>query len=157
MRKFVNFLHHYGGTAKHKLWVLWYMVNFSVRLIWRAIIHDLSKFSRKESEGFIQTIDKLKTSTYGSPEYKELLQSIDPSIKHHYKINTHHPEHYKAGVSGMDLVDIVEMLCDWKAATRRHINGNIARSIEQNRKRFDYTDQLCSIFHHTAARFLWLS
>jgi hypothetical protein len=35
--------------------------------------------------------------------------------------NSHHPEHYgNRGISGMDLFDVVEMMCDWMAAARRN-------------------------------------
>ena len=36
----------------------------------------------------------------------------------------------------MNLVDIVEMLVDWKAASLRHNDGNILKSLESNRTRF---------------------
>ena len=49
----------------------------------------------------------------------------------------------------MNLLDIIEMLCDWKAATKRHNNGNIIKSIEQNQKRFRYSNELKQIFLNT--------
>lgn len=49
----------------------------------------------------------------------------------------------------MNLVDIIEMLCDWKAATLRHADGDIYKSIEINQKRFGYSDELKSIFINT--------
>ena len=53
----------------------------------------------------------------------------------------------------MNLVDIVEMLCDWKAASMRQLNGNLLKSIETNAKRFGYDDQLKHIFMNTAKLF----
>ncbi len=50
----------------------------------------------------------------------------------------------------MTLVDIVEMLCDWKAASLRQNNGNLLKSIEVNAQRFGYDDQLKNIFINTA-------
>jgi len=41
------------------------------------------------------------------------------------------------------------MLCDWKAASERHVDGNFERSIEINRKRFGMSDELTAIFHNT--------
>ena len=58
-------------------------------------------------------------------------------------------------VSGMDLLDIVEMLCDWKAATLRHADGNILKSIEINRKRFGIDDQLANILINTVRDMGW--
>ena len=53
------------------------------------------------------------------------------------------------GLHDMTLIDIIEMLCDWKAATLRHKDGAIRRSIEQNQKRFGYGDELKQIFINT--------
>lgn len=69
---------------------------------------------------------------------------------HHYASNRHHPEHFSKGVDDMTLVDIVEMLCDWKAASLRQNDGNLLKSIEINAKRFGYDDQLKRIFINTA-------
>ena len=46
-------------------------------------------------------------------------------------------------------LDILEMLCDWKAATLRHKDGDIRKSIEINQKRFGYSDELKRIFLNT--------
>jgi len=53
------------------------------------------------------------------------------------------------GILGMSLLDLVEMLCDWKAATLRHNDGDIRKSIEINQKRFGYSDELKAIFLNT--------
>ena len=59
----------------------------------------------------------------------------------------------KPDVSQMNLVDIIEMLCDWKAATMRHNDGDILKSIEFNKKRFQISDQLTQIFLNTVSLF----
>ena len=76
-----------------------------------------------------------------------------PFLDHHYKHNRHHPEHHEDGVFGMNLIDIVEMFCDWAAATMRHSDGDLARSIEINTERFDLDPQLTAIFQNTLLRF----
>ncbi len=53
------------------------------------------------------------------------------------------------GIQGMSLIDLLEMLIDWKAATLRHNDGNILKSIEINQKRFGYDTQLKQIFLNT--------
>lgn len=53
------------------------------------------------------------------------------------------------GLRGMSLLDLIEMLCDWKAATLRHNDGDIRKSIEINQKRFGYSDELKAIFLNT--------
>lgn len=122
----------------------------SAELIKRANVHDQSKLESPEKDGFDEFTQKLKDSTYGSSEYKEFLLQLEPILDHHYKHNSHHPEHYKDGVDDMNLFDILEMFFDWKAAGERHEDGNIYRSIEINRKRFGLSPQLEAIFNNTA-------
>jgi len=95
----------------------------------------------------------LGNSTYGSDEYRESLRSIKPSIKKHYQRNSHHPEYhtvgtYTLGINGMNLKDIIEMWCDWQAAVRRHKDGKLESSIENNKKRFEMSEQLTQIFYN---------
>ncbi len=54
------------------------------------------------------------------------------------------------GINGMTLIDLIEMFCDWKAASERHTDGNIFKSIEINSKRFNINDQLKNILIKTA-------
>jgi hypothetical protein len=95
---------------------------------------------------FIRLTPKLKSSTYGSSEYKQFLKELGPALEHHYANNRHHPEHFPNGYRDMNLIDIVEMFCDWVAATKRHDNGDIMRSFDLNKKRFCMSDDIVSIF-----------
>lgn len=131
---------HYGSTTLHKVWVARNLARVGVELARRAVMHDLSKYAKVEAEGFAEVIFDLKTTTYGTEEYRALLRRIRPSLDHHYARNTHHPEHWRGGFADMGLLDRIEMLCDWEAASRRHADGNLARSIRQNQERFDYSD-----------------
>lgn len=155
MRKVINFFIHYGGTTKHKLWVSWFIFKIVKSLIWRAITHDLSKYTPTEAKGFIKVIHKLKDSTYGSDEYIESLRSIKPSIDAHYLSNRHHPEHFKEGIQTMNILDFTEMYCDWQAATKRHKDGDIFDSILKNEKRFGYTHNITSLLFNQADRDKW--
>ena len=53
-------------------------------------------------------------------------------------------------INGMSLLDVVEMFCDWKAASERHANGDFMTSLILNRARFGLSDQLYQIFVKTA-------
>lgn len=59
------------------------------------------------------------------------------------------------GVNGMTLLDLVEMFCDWKAATERHKDGSLKRSIEINRERFNLSPQLAAILENTRKELGW--
>lgn len=125
-----------------------------LELMLRMENHDGSKLRSPEKEIFDVYTPKLKATTYGSDEYKTYLKEMEVALKNHYALNHHHPEHYRDGVDGMDLVDLVEMLCDWKAATERHADGDIEKSILINKDRFGMSDQLVKIFQNTVRRVL---
>lgn len=115
----------------------------------RSQVHDASKLKSPEKEYFDEWTPKLAACTYGSDEYKQLLGHLKLGLDHHYKNNSHHPEHYPNGVDGMNLFDLVEMFFDWWAATKRHNDGDILKSIEHNECRFSLSPQISNIFRNT--------
>lgn len=126
-----------------------------VNLIVRAKVHDESKLKDPEKEIFDEFTPKLKGSTYGSPEYMGFLSAMRPALEHHYAHNSHHPEFFANGVDGMSLLDIIEMLCDWKAATERHADGCLEKSIQINAQRFSLSPQLVNILQNTRREMGW--
>lgn len=118
----------------------------------RARNHDLTKLESPEAEIFGEHTPELAKTEYGSEEYKRLLEKVKPAIDHHYSKNRHHPEFHVNGINDMDLIDLVEMLVDWKAATERNKNGNIRKSIEHNTTRYGMSEQLAKIFQNTVDR-----
>lgn len=121
-------------------------------LLERGAVHDQSKLAEPEKSVFDTMTPLLKTLVYGSPEYKESLKQLGPALQHHYENNSHHPEHYPAGVAGMDLFDLVEMFCDWAAACERTANGDMLSSLTHNAVRFNLDPQLIAILANTIAR-----
>ncbi len=55
----------------------------------------------------------------------------------------------------MSLVDLVEMLADWRAATERHDDGDMARSLKIQKERFGISDQLAQILENTVEELGW--
>lgn len=130
------------------------LLQFTKEIIDRAIQHDNSKLQEPEKPLFDKMTPLLKGLTYGSDDYKKALDELKPALDHHYANNSHHPEHYKNGIDDFTLVDLVEMFIDWKAASERHDDGDIFRSIEINKNRFGISEQLCKILKNTAAKMM---
>lgn len=124
-------------------------------LLSRSKAHDKSKLEPPEKEIFDAVTPKLKGLTYGSEEYKAGISELGEALAHHYAVNPHHPEHYDDGIAGMSLLDVIEMFCDWKAASERHADGDFAKSLEINKKRFAISDQLAEIFENTRLELGW--
>ena len=118
-------------------------------LLTRGENHDQTKLESPEVEIFEEYTPKLKGCIYGSDEYKQNMKEMRVAIEHHNSKNRHHPEFFANGVSEMTLMDIIEMLCDWKSASMRHKDDDIYRSLEINQKRFGYSDELKKIMENT--------
>lgn len=140
-------------TKKHIQEVETNILKFIAKLLKQSESHDSSKLESPELEIFDIYTPKLIDVTYNSEEYKTYMKEMKVAIDHHYAVNRHHPEHFLNGMDNMNLIDIVEMYCDWLAAVKRHNNGDIYRSIEVNQSRFKYPDMLKNIFSNTAKMF----
>jgi hypothetical protein len=137
-------------TQEHIDKVAGYLDMFAGMLQERGEIHDASKLQSPEKEYFDEYTPRLETLTYGTPEYTQNIQDLKPALEHHYANNSHHPQYYKNGINGMNLMDICEMFFDWKAAGERGKTGNIYKSIDINAERFGISKQLKQIFINTA-------
>lgn len=140
---------HIDKNIIHKGKVQSFILKLSHKLKLRGRIHDKSKAESPELEIFAEVTPKLEKLTYGSKEYEESLDYMGNALKHHYEVNRHHPEHFENGLDDMNLVDIIEMLSDWRAAVERHEDGNIYDSLEYNKKRFNMSEQLYNILVNT--------
>lgn len=109
-------------ALRHKWFVL--LASFRVRLpLWRALTHDLSKFTRAE----LLPYDRWFFGAKDNP--KEFARAW----LHHQNHNPHHPEYWiirsdltdgKSGVVDgcleMPEVHIREMIADWMGASKAH-------------------------------------
>lgn len=145
----------YQDTRDHQGKVYANMQRIYYELWNRSQVHDDSKLESPEKEIFDAVTPKLRGLTYGSDEYKAALVEMGEALQHHYAHNSHHPEHRSNGVDGMSLMDVVEMFCDWQAASQRHADGDFGKSLEINKQRFAISDQLASIFENTRKELGW--
>jgi Family of unknown function (DUF5662) len=139
-----------AGTLRHSLRVADLMSEPIKELLDRSVRHDLSKTHEPERATYDQFAPKLRATVYGSADHAALVQAMGEGLRHHYAHNRHHPEHFPRGVNDMTLVDLIEMLADWRAATERGEGGDLARTLEINCERFGITPQLMGILANTA-------
>lgn len=122
------------------------------QLIERGRIHDKSKFSDPELEGFSKNIDMVKDIKYGTEEHINNKRKLQSVIDTHHKNNQHHPEHWNRGIEDMSILDILEMMVDWKCASKKYKHGNFKDSLEVNSKLYGISDQLKSVMENTFNR-----
>lgn len=141
-------------VLEHKLRVLTYLSRFINNLLARAVIHDDSKLTVPELEPYATVIDEFGKHPFGSEGYEQIKSQLQGAITHHYENNRHHPEHFENGINDMDLVDLLEMLADWKAATlNKGGNGDIHKSISMLSEKYGINPQLSQILSNTVKNF----
>jgi len=110
-------------------------------LLDRILSHDLSKLSEPEYGGFMKATEKLKSIEYGSQEYAESLKELGEVLSHHYEHNSHHPEHHN-GIYNMGNIDILEMICDWYASSKRNKTSDYIKGLNIQKDRFKFDDTM---------------
>lgn len=124
----------------------------------RRMWHDDSKLAEPELSAFDEATPKLAQLEYGSEEYKASLRELKPALEHHFEHNDHHAEHFANGVNGMTLMAVIEMLCDWRAASERTKQRtddpekvkSFESGLQYNYDRFGIEPQLAEIMTNTA-------
>jgi len=124
--------------------------SFIAVMLRRAARHDASKFSPEEKPAFDRVIPLLRDVPYGSDRWREVAALLGPAAAHHFAHNSHHPQHYPEGIAGMDLFDLVEMLCDWMAAAERRPADGVR--LDLNIAEFGIEPQLAAILANTLRR-----
>jgi hypothetical protein len=132
----------------HKRRVGLYLQNVANALFGRAVVHDNSKFLPVEYEAYDNAFPEFKKHAFGSEGMKAVYESIKPALDHHLHSNRHHPEYFKNGIDDMNLLDVIEMTCDWLAASGRS-EVDIFKGLEMNKERFSISDQLYCIIKNT--------
>ena len=140
-------IHH---SVWHKAHVETVMNLFIIsELAERAVRHDDSKLVAPEKQGYDKFIPLLKTAKYGSPEYEKIREDMKAEcLDHHYKENRHHPEHFENGMKGMTIIDLVELICDWFAASLNS-DTSFEKGLNGNFVRFQIQEPLQSIIRNT--------
>ena len=122
----------------------------------RGFAHDRTKLQELEFDAFVSTRDRFKKSNYGTPEQEALIKEQKSAIDHHYKNNRHHTGYHKNGIDDMTLVDIIEMICDWRAAARRNPDKKFKDTLEYAYKKYKIDDQLTKIIENTLVDLKWI-
>ena len=136
-------------TINHIREVQRILSDICARLAMRGVEHDASKLTDREKPYIDEHYPRLRRMRNGTHEHQSAMKAIQPALMHHYMQNSHHPEHFDDGVSGMSLLDICEMFAEWMASARSNPDGDILRSIEVNKSRYNMDAQLVRIFQNT--------
>lgn len=89
----------------------------------------------------IERLGEMAKYTLNPKDEQACLQAIE--------LIRQHKTHLESNVNGMNLIDVLELICDWKAASMRHHDGDVRESIRINTTRFGLSPQLVSILSNT--------
>lgn len=115
--------------------------------------HDQSKLEEPEVYGWA-AMDLEPRYEYGSYEYYDKLRRFSEVFNHHYKVNSHHPEHFINPESEMTLIDMVEMLCDWFAYKQDIPIREGVELIREQCNRFGFSDTIMSLLTNTYREYI---
>ena len=80
----------------------------------RAKTHDASKLKEPELTQYTEAEEKLENFKPGSKSYLTFAQKHHIIFSEHFKKNPHHVEHFKNGFNDMTLLDLIDVLTDWR-------------------------------------------
>lgn len=134
--------------SKHQAGVQLKLERLILELNKRCRTHDNSKLQEPEYSLW-KKMDEEQRCPYGTKEYFDKIERNKKVFDLHYKNNNHHPEHYENGILDMDLVDIMEMLCDWISYKDCISYSEAKETILNQAKRFGIDAQLIFLLLNT--------
>lgn len=129
-----------------------YNIEYISNMMSRSFSHDKSKeFDVAEFQAYVNMTIELEGLTYGTDEFKAVMNKYDYAIQLHYKNNDHHPEHFTNGFIDMNQYQKDEMVCDWVGSmiARNQLDG-FEKSMSFNKDRFNIPDNEWQNIYDTA-------
>ncbi len=122
---------------------------FSNALLERGKCHDASKLEEPEIKYEAWGSEKLKGLTYKSDAFNHICDIMWSGTEKHFANNKHHVQAHENGVLDMTLIDLIELLCDYKSASERYPDADVRMSIKANADKFNFGEPLKQILLNT--------
>lgn len=132
----------------HKRAVQRWMQRFGIILLRRGEDHDNSKLEEPEFSGWCK-MDEEPRYPYGSYEYKDKVKRFNPLFIEHWRKNRHHPEYFNYNFNDMDLIDIIEMMCDWLGYRDNITYTEASQLVSTQCDRYGFSDELKELILNT--------
>lgn len=134
---------------RHREVVADFLHNFSDYFRARAREHDQTKLRFDEFEGFARINKVARNHAFGTPEYDASMEEAKKPggcIHLHFSRNAHHPEFHDSE-KDMGLLDLMEMVMDWKAASMTYGTNTLAESLPIQLERHDFDPWQVRVIH----------
>ena len=144
----------YERSQSHIAAVRGYLMQAIGNLQSRLLEHDASKLQEPERSAYEGLDERLEGVEYGTEAYRQgIKEHLGPALQHHYAHNSHHPEHYGDGITGMSLLDLLEMLADLRAVCDD--KGKPAINLEVTKRIHNMSDDVYDILVNTIKELGW--
>jgi len=142
-----------GLILKHKEDIAKMLAKFAGEISYRSAIHDNSKFDTDEFNACSENVNEFGKHEFDSPGERELRLRLSDAFSSHRKKNRHHPEHFDNGIDGMNLIDLLEMVADWRSASNRNAGDSIRKSLPIVQEKYKISPQLMNVLTNTIRDF----
>lgn len=140
--------------ADHVMNVQYAMSDVIEFLMLKLISHDSSKVFNDDELPLLQHKYMLDQLDYGSDEFVTLVNELKPAVKEHHYNNSHHIEFFNGNIEVMNLMDLLEMLCDLRAFSLQK-NKSIKTMLDEHKERYNLSDELAEILRTTCIDLGW--
>lgn len=142
------------SVMMHKTHVSLLMEIMSRDIRRKGRLHDVSKLSGIEAsmgEMFQEDYNKINVAIPLMPDIEKYNNEMAPAFVEHFKNNDHHVEHFKNGLSDMNILQLTELLCDSLAhmIEKGYAKYECLEKIEFQLKSCNASDDLISIAKNT--------
>jgi Family of unknown function (DUF5662) len=144
-----DYIYHYKDYIQHIQWLMEGMCWIQSQLMLRMLTHDRTKIEADELDAYAEIVPHFKDFEYGTEEHEAHGNKLEGAWTHHTSHNKHHVEHFEQGMVDMTLIDIIEMVCDWRAASLRSGSFDYKRSLEIAKKSNSIPSMLAQIIENT--------
>lgn len=120
MKKILAYIKYFLYVCEHKINVIksykivkrliYGETSTKLKLFWRCIFHDMSKFTKKEFKPYA-------LKWYYDNKDIHIKQMYKDAWVHHYTHNKHHQEFWSG--KSMDKIYVLELICDWTAMSMK--------------------------------------
>lgn len=128
-----------------------YLSYFSRIVYNRGVEHDQSKLMEPELSLW-KKMDEEPRYPYSidpNSEYQKKLERHKTVFELHWRNNRHHPEHFHGWYTEMDLVDLIEFMCDNISYKQNLTFEECERLIKDQCARYNFPDILQNILLNT--------
>ena len=126
-----------AALVRHQKHVEANMGQLAAELIRRGHMHDQSKLSPSELDGFVEIHHIAREYPLGTPEYEAAMRDAT-CIKEHFSNNSHHPEYHEK-TEDMGWLDLIEMVLDWKAASDTYGHKTVRECLDYQKERHSFS------------------